>query len=321
MKRGTPRHPKLRRLAVLLGVQQFEAVGKWAVLLDYVAEYAPTGDVTDHLDVVAPDCGEADVGRFTEALVTCRLLDRMGDRLLVHDWSEHAEDSIHARLACRGERFADGTAPSTRRLNSRQRAKANARLTEAQTPTANGVHVAQRPPQQQTPSAPVAQQPQTGLQVARVVPILIPNLNLNLNPNTPLPPKGGGIDHAPPLGSPTTGPPTTADSVTPADRFAYRGDTDAAHALLPPRARRNRTRFATEFIAAMGRSGLPPSELSARLAAYLESPEGRGKFFREPARWLAEDGWTESTDAWQGRDSARCAADVVGEILAAGGGA
>ncbi len=109
--------------------------------------------------------------------------------------------------------------------------------------------------------------------------------------------------------------------MTPADRYAYRADTDAAHALLPPRARRNRTRFATEFIAAMGRSGLRPDELSAKLAVYFESPEGRGKFFREPARWLAEDGWAEDAEAWRGRDSSRSAADVVGEILAGGGGA
>ncbi len=42
--------------------------------------------------------------------------------------------------------------------------------------------------------------------------------------------------------------------------------------------------------------------LCSRLAAYYASPEGRGKFFRQPHIWLEQKGYDEPDEAWAGRE-------------------
>lgn len=106
-----------------------QAVGIWAAVLEYTAEHAPNGDLTDHMDAVAAFCDWPDHQTLTDALVEVRHIDRSEDgRLIVHGWSEHAEESVHTRLACTGQWFADGTRPSLRRLNAEQRNRADQRL-------------------------------------------------------------------------------------------------------------------------------------------------------------------------------------------------
>jgi hypothetical protein len=149
MKRGTVTHRKVRRLASALGIPRLHAAGIWAATLEYVSEHAPTGDVTDHLDAIASACDWQDEFTLVSALVSVANIDVLDDgRHLIHGWSEHAEDSVHTRLACKGEWFADGTKPSIRRLNSEQRARAVARL-ETHTPQSlcNVVQQVRRSPQ------------------------------------------------------------------------------------------------------------------------------------------------------------------------------
>ena len=49
----------------------------------------------------------------------------------------------------------------------------------------------------------------------------------------------------------------------------------------------------------------PVAFLSEKLRDYYQSQEGRGKFHREPSRWLEDEGWEEHPDAWVNREEER----------------
>jgi hypothetical protein len=121
VKRGTPEHPKTRALtrwvATTLGVPLEIAdnytVGLLERLWHWVAKWAPGGDVSAFdADVLADGVHWPREGApFIKALVRIGLLDREGGRLLVHDWSEHADEAVHLALIRCGQVFADGSAP------------------------------------------------------------------------------------------------------------------------------------------------------------------------------------------------------------------
>ncbi len=120
MKRGTPEHPKTKMLAALLDVPLAQAVGHLEMLFHWTAKYARAGDIGRWPDeVIAEGCGwQGDPARFIEALLNAKgagsrgwIEERPGHRLVVHDWSEHADDCTKKVLDKRGEVFADGTAP------------------------------------------------------------------------------------------------------------------------------------------------------------------------------------------------------------------
>lgn len=124
MKKGTPNHPKTIRLARLLDLPRFAAVGILESLFHFVGEYAPRGDVGRFSDediaaaidwIDAPD-------RLVDALVASGWCERRDDfRIVVHDWSDHAEDITHRKLARSREFFADGKVPRATRLNRSER--------------------------------------------------------------------------------------------------------------------------------------------------------------------------------------------------------
>jgi len=98
MKRGTPDHPKMRRLMQLLNCGQVVAVGTLELLWHWTARYAPQGDIgrwsPEH---IAAGIGwEGSPENLVEALVeagwACRA--RRSHLLLIHDWPDHAEDAV-----------------------------------------------------------------------------------------------------------------------------------------------------------------------------------------------------------------------------------
>lgn len=134
MKRGTPDHPKMFQLARKLGVPRAHAVGMMEVLWHWVARFAPAGDIGKWDDAeIAAACDWRDAPEdFTDALVSAGWIDRSDEfRLIVHDWPEHCEDSIHTSLARSGKLFADGSMPSTSRLNANEKVKAEEALSGA----------------------------------------------------------------------------------------------------------------------------------------------------------------------------------------------
>jgi len=124
MKRGTPEHPKLLMLASNLGVPKYAAVGLLESLWHFTARYAPLGDVGKYpAQLIAQSIGwEGKPETLTNGLVETGWLDRQDQNgLLIHDWSTHADDSVHMANARRGHYFADGTKPRMSRLTKVER--------------------------------------------------------------------------------------------------------------------------------------------------------------------------------------------------------
>ena len=127
MKRGTPQHPKVADLAARLNITRPHAVGLLEMLWHFTAQYAPAGDVGKFSDAAIADAlgWDADPSALVAAMIASNWCNECGaSRVVIHDWSEHAEDGVHTYLAVRGLTFADGTPPKTRKLNKQQRLQA-----------------------------------------------------------------------------------------------------------------------------------------------------------------------------------------------------
>jgi len=154
MKRGTPEHPKTlrlgRKLARAIGVDvaigRHLAVSVLERLWHWVARSAPDGDLSpldpdDLADVLA---WPGDGNELVSALVDAGFLDRLGEQLLVHGWSEHCDDAVHLFLARARRRFSDGTIPRLTRLSKEDREALQAFYTaqekEKRTDSARNAH-------------------------------------------------------------------------------------------------------------------------------------------------------------------------------------
>lgn len=147
MKRGTPDHPKTRALARLLQLPSYAATGLLEHLWQWTARYSPDGGIGRWADAeIADGIGwEKDAGDLVRALLEARLVDDSAScRLVVHDWPEHAEDSVHRALAREARYFADGSRPKVTRLTEKERAEIEARYAAAAPPTP--AHVRQDAP-------------------------------------------------------------------------------------------------------------------------------------------------------------------------------
>lgn len=102
--------PKLARLKALLGVPRFQAVGLLECLWHFTATQAPRGDVGKWSDgeIAAALEWTGDPTALIEALVGSRLLDRCAKphRLLVHDWAQHADQTVKRSPQVRDLGFA-----------------------------------------------------------------------------------------------------------------------------------------------------------------------------------------------------------------------
>lgn len=102
MKREALRHPKMLDLAARLRIPREHAIGTMDVLLDWVHDMAPRGDIGKWPNgAIAVACGwSGDPDEFVNALVASRWLDiHPMHRLLVHDYPDHAERFVKAKLA------------------------------------------------------------------------------------------------------------------------------------------------------------------------------------------------------------------------------
>ena len=116
-KRGILEHPKLSALAEALNLDDCFAVGVLETFWHLVARTRPDGDLTG----VSPRWlatgihYSRDPHHLWRALVDTGFIDVLPDgRRMVHDWSEHADNSTHQLLKKRGQPFADGSLPFSR---------------------------------------------------------------------------------------------------------------------------------------------------------------------------------------------------------------
>lgn len=105
-------HPKFAHLKHLLGLKKFEALGLLESLWHFTGKYAPQGNVGKYSDVEIEIWLEwgREPGAAVRALVESRWLDRDAThRLIVHDWSRHADDATRKSL---GRNKLDFVSPS-----------------------------------------------------------------------------------------------------------------------------------------------------------------------------------------------------------------
>lgn len=114
MKRGTPEHPKVMMLASRLGIPLYAAVGILETLWHFTARYTPRGDIGRYSnEIIARKIDWTGKSQdLIDALVKERLLDEVEPyRLVVHDWSDHSDDSCDKYLAVHGMTYYDGSKP------------------------------------------------------------------------------------------------------------------------------------------------------------------------------------------------------------------
>lgn len=126
MKREAISHTKMGRLARLLGLEPWGAVGIMESLWNLTARQAPRGDIgkLNNEDIAYSIGWAGDATVLVDALVASKLLDPSQEfRVVVHDWSEHADDVVHMRLARTHQYFADGKLPKITKIPKDEREK------------------------------------------------------------------------------------------------------------------------------------------------------------------------------------------------------
>ncbi len=101
MKRGTIEHPKTKKLSRVLGICLAQAVGHLEALWHYTQKYAIQGDIGKWTDdeIAKGALWEKDVQKFMQAMIQVGWIDQDNEyRLLVHDWEDHADQSVKKTL-------------------------------------------------------------------------------------------------------------------------------------------------------------------------------------------------------------------------------
>ncbi|WP_158944981.1 hypothetical protein [Granulicella sp. S190] len=133
MYKAAPDHPKFATFKSLAKLSKAAAVGNLELLWHFAGRFALAGNVGRFSDaeIEASLEWEGAAGALIEALISSRWLDRSAvHRLVVHDWSQWADENVHTQLARKGERFADGAVPRSGRLNQAERLKFVAAFTK-----------------------------------------------------------------------------------------------------------------------------------------------------------------------------------------------
>jgi len=124
MKRGTPGHPKFLDLQSALDLGHFATLGILEAIRHFAAEYAHDGALgrfSNRLIAIKIEW-TGDPDKLVKALVQTRWLDEHPEhRLLVHDWPDHCEDTVHRRIARARSLFANGQLPKTSGLGVAER--------------------------------------------------------------------------------------------------------------------------------------------------------------------------------------------------------
>jgi hypothetical protein len=110
-KRGIIEHPKTVELSTILNIPTCFAVGILECLWQWVARHRHTGDITDvKPSVLARAIQYTDEpDALWSALLETRWIDKLDDRVVVHDWHEHADNTTRESLVKSGKTFWNGT--------------------------------------------------------------------------------------------------------------------------------------------------------------------------------------------------------------------
>lgn len=263
MKRGAIDHPKMRRLAKAMGKPTYAALGLMEAIIHWSAKYAPCGNVGKYADIEIEEAiGWDDAeGTMVPILIDAGFLEFHPDhRVVIHDWFDHADDSVHMALARAGEVFWCGRVPKMTRLSKHERERIEATYAER-----TAMHQAAR-----TSTRTENAQQTHGTRTENALPCLpLPSPAL---PSPPLPCDGH---------STLDGGPSFLDFW-----YAY------------PAHRRKRQGDAIAVWTELRREGIDPAAIMAGVTAYAASDVGKGKFTLEPANWLNGRCWLDDPLSW-----------------------
>jgi hypothetical protein len=157
MKREAITHTKMKRICRRLDLPSWQGVGLLESLWQLTARETPRGNIgkLSDEDIALGIDYRGDEKKMLNALVDSGWLDRDSvERLIVHDWAEHADDAVHMRIARLREFFVGGHPPKLSRLPSEDRKLAQAFYAEnAQTPDPCAGTPHAKPPSVRTASA------------------------------------------------------------------------------------------------------------------------------------------------------------------------
>jgi hypothetical protein len=126
VKAGTETKLKFKQLQRALRLPLWQARGLLDTIWSFAVANCPAGDIgrfSDDEIAIGIDWQGEDASELIETLVSVRWLDRVNGCLLIHDWYEHCEDSVHKTLARRCELFASGHIPNLTRFTRDERAQ------------------------------------------------------------------------------------------------------------------------------------------------------------------------------------------------------
>ncbi len=127
MKREAVSHTKMKRICRKLNLPLWQGVGLLESIWHLTAREAPRGDIgkLSDEDIALSIDYRGDETQMIEALVTTGWLERDPvERLIVHDWWEHADDAVQARLARTRQYFVRRNSPKLTKLNAVERTAA-----------------------------------------------------------------------------------------------------------------------------------------------------------------------------------------------------
>ena len=114
MKREAVGHTKMKRLCRRMDIPLWQGVGLLEALWHLTARECPRGDIgrLSDEDIALGIDYRGDETALVQALIGAGWIDTNPEcRLLIHDWSEHADMAVHLGLAKRVLLFADGMPP------------------------------------------------------------------------------------------------------------------------------------------------------------------------------------------------------------------
>jgi len=99
-KRGTLDHPKTRRLANLLGLEPWGALGILEALWHFTGQFAPDGELSrfKSSEIAAGVRYTGNANELLSALMEAGWIDKYRSRLVIHDWPDHADQAVKKRV-------------------------------------------------------------------------------------------------------------------------------------------------------------------------------------------------------------------------------
>jgi len=126
MKAGTEELAKYHDVVDALGIDPPFVGGLLQAIWTFAAKNCPRGDIGrfTNRQIARGIKYSGDIDRLIDVLIATKWLDACDCdmRIIIHDWPDHAEDSVHRKLARAKEWFADGRPPNLSRLLKAERA-------------------------------------------------------------------------------------------------------------------------------------------------------------------------------------------------------